>query len=556
MVFTKDSLLKARTTVAPSVAKTYCEARNAVGAYAEYIDAIWTWSPGLQISALAVFGQWADETDVGRSARWLNGDPAGIGIYSDDTASELKPHLSGEESAAVHLTELSAKIERVVPPASKVGGIDVAAIDPHLVRVKAMIKHPKWPDVITLNDLRKPLTFSPGNFVWAANQSYGEQIARHMNAVSDLASSEPDQGGSAVAIVAEKPKIEIWVVSGPQNNRPALPMPSPSYVTVHEVGNTSPGADEDMHAQFVHNGGGSSQVSFHFIVGPTKAIQLIYLNENAWHASDYYGGRGNRDSIAIETVQIGDFNKTLNHLTWLIAELFRNPARWSYRTDVPTIDDLKPEMCMERIKQHNYWAPDHKNCPQFIRSRGQWEPLLNAVRLELTETVPPMAGTEVAEFTPPILPGWWDETAVNRLGNHSEDGVKYRPLGSRITALKKTGAYAHGWDPKGKGKATRPAFEERQTTDLRYIAERKPGDDAWGILKTGSWVALKYWTPHFEIEHQSSETAKPPKVTEGVKAKVAAWHVDPDAGSGDEDETPPPMIPEEPNDPVVTDDTP
>lgn len=536
MSFTKETPLKGATTIQPETATTYASARSALGAYREYIDALWSWAPGLGLNPLAVFAQWCDETDVGRSARWRLGDPAGIGIYSDDTASELKPHLSGKESAAVHLTELSAKIERVVPPASTVGGIDVARIDPHLTRVKAMIKHPKWPDVITLNDLRKPLSFSPGDFVWAANQRYGEQIARHMNAVSDLAKSEPDQGEATMGIVARMPKIELWVVTGPQNNRPALPMPSPSYVTVHEVGNTSPGADEDMHAQFVHNGGGASQVSFHFIVGPSKAIQLIYLNENAWHASDYYGGRGNRDSIAIETVQVGDFAKTLNHLAWLIAELFRNPARFKYRTDVPLTDDLKPELCIERIKQHNFWAPDKKNCPQFIRSRGQWEPLLNAVRSELIETVPPLQETEMSKYAAPILPGWWDEPAVTRLGNHSEDGVKYRPLGSRITALKSTGAYVHGWDPKGKGKPTRPSFQQGETTDLRYIAERSPDDGAWGILKTGSWVALKWWTPHFEIEHQSSETAKPPKALEAIKAKASAWHVEDDAGSGDEDD--------------------
>lgn len=198
--------------------------------------------------------------------------------------------------------------------------------------------------------------------------------------------TEKDQ---PMPITAKECPIEIAVITGPRPNRPALPMPSPSFVTVHEVGNLSPGADEDMHKLFVHNGGGAANVSFHFVVGPTKAIQLIYLNENAWHASDGFTGTGNRDTIAIETIQIGDFAKTLDHLAFLIAELFRNPVRFRVRPDVAYTDDLPSDDFRNRIKQHNHWAPDKKNCPQFIRGRGLWEPLLDAVGVALKASPKP-----------------------------------------------------------------------------------------------------------------------------------------------------------------------
>lgn len=195
---------------------------------------------------------------------------------------------------------------------------------------------------------------------------YVATVERVINALPKL--EEP------VSIPVSAPPVQISITPmGP--NRPALAMASPSYITVHEVGNQSPGADEEMHRRFVHNGGGPNQVSFHFVVGPTKVIQLLPLDEAAWHASDGYSGTGNRDSIAIETIQIGDFNRTLWHLAWLINEIATNPTRF-FRNMERSWD-----MSINRIKQHYDWAPDKKNCPEFIRNRGLWPELMRRVDL-------------------------------------------------------------------------------------------------------------------------------------------------------------------------------
>lgn len=278
-------------------------------------------------------------------------------------------------------------------------------------------------------------------------------------------------------IVARECPVEFAVLTGPAPNRPALPMPSPSFVTVHEVGNLSPGADENMHRDFVRNGGGTHNVSFHFVVGPTKAIQLIYLNENAWHASDYYGGTGNRDSIAIETIQIGDFNRTVQHLAWLIAELFRNPGRFQYRPDVPVMDDLDPAKALERIKQHNYWAPDKKNCPQFIRQRGLWVPLLEAVRTELARTAKP-----VKQYAPPVLPSWWNDETINDGTDREIDGHKAFYLHRQYEALKRTRCAASSADG---APATRAPLAVREKVDGRYVFK-----DA----KNRQWIVTRYGT--------------------------------------------------------------
>lgn len=210
-----------------------------------------------------------------------------------------------------------------------------------------------------------------------------------------------------MSIPVPAPPLIIAITPYGNANRPKLAMPSPSYITVHEVGNTSPGANEEMHRAFVHNGGGPSQVSFHFVVGPDKAIQLLPLDEAAWHASDGYNGTGNRDSIAIETIQIGDFDKTLWHLAWLINEIATNPNRFFHNAD------REWDMSINRIVQHNHWAPDKKNCPQFIRDRGLWDTLMKRVDLWHADTRPEFPGglpielpEEKPKYAKPDKPDW------------------------------------------------------------------------------------------------------------------------------------------------------
>src|SRR5690606_32035807 len=87
------------------------------------------------------------------------------------------------------------------------------------------------------------------------------------------------------------------------------------YIMVHETANTAVGADAEMHARFVANGGGSSSVSFHFAVDNFEAWQMLQLKWAGWHASDGCDDR-NADwgcfrSVAIETcVDSGNIYKT------------------------------------------------------------------------------------------------------------------------------------------------------------------------------------------------------------------------------------------------------
>lgn len=299
-------------------------------------------------------------------------------------------------------------------------------------------------------------------------------------------------------IVATECPIETKIIPWENGNRPGLPMVDPSFASIHEVGNTSPGADEDMHEAFVRNGGGEHKVSFQGVCGPTKFIQLMPMNEAAWHASDGYYGRGNRDSFAIETIQIGDFNKTLNHLAWVVAEMFRNPRRFYVNPAYAMIDDLPSEQVKERVKQHNYWAPDKKNCPQFIRDRGLWEPFLNAVWTELN-------GKKQAEkYQPAILPRFWSEQAMDSGLDYLEDGVWYMAIKRKLEALRAAPCYRTGLDTS-KGK-TRPSLEIGEDVIGRFFVSYNGVN--WIVTKYGTWIRASALYPYINVSRKMPRAAK------------------------------------------------
>lgn len=155
--------------------------------------------------------------------------------------------------------------------------------------------------------------------------------------------------------------FRVALIPKGNRNRPGYPM-RPEWVTVHETGNPNVGANAEMHRRFVHGGGGSEGVSFHFVVDDREVIQLLPLTENGWHAGDGANGPGNRTSIAIETCvnADGDWEATLGNLAALVVALCRSYG-WG----------------VDRVVQHNRWSG--KDCPMRLRHEGRWEWLLGEV---------------------------------------------------------------------------------------------------------------------------------------------------------------------------------
>lgn len=289
-----------------------------------------------------------------------------------------------------------------------------------------------------------------------------------------------------MAIVARECPVEFAILNRAQANRPQLPMTSPSHVVFHEVGNMKPNANEDMHREFVWNGGGEHQVSFHLVCGPTKIIQLLYLNENAWHASDGYWGWGNRDSIAIEHIQIGDFEATLNHSAWLMAEIYRNPDRFKWRSDYGKIDDLDPKLVKERTVTHHQTAPDKKWCPQLVLNRGLWVPYLEAVNLELNRPVP-------VTYKPNVLPSWWGDDALASGEDQMIGNVKLHYVHMEYTARRSSPVLSQVGGPK-----SRPNLRVGEKVDGRYRFKSQSGVN-YVMTRWGSRIRADALSPFVSI---------------------------------------------------------
>jgi hypothetical protein len=180
--------------------------------------------------------------------------------------------------------------------------------------------------------------------IWAP-ASDGNNPSTYIDAVVQFMNqyAEPEIAGVSYRI--------SWIPAA-NANRPGYHM-RPSWITVHETANENAGANAEMHRRFVHNGGGSEGVSFHYVVDDREVIQLLPLVENGWHAGDGANGTGNRASIGIELCvnRDGDWGRTQEHGARLVAALCRALG-----------------ISLEKVVPHQHWSG--KQCPRRILAQG------------------------------------------------------------------------------------------------------------------------------------------------------------------------------------------
>ena len=132
------------------------------------------------------------------------------------------------------------------------------------------------------------------------------------------------------------------------------------YITVHQTGNTSKGANAAAHAN-LQSRGNVRGASWHWQVDDVEAVQSFTHDWQLWHAGDG-AGDGNRNSIAIEMCvnSDGNYAKALENLITLIQKIMKDEG-----------------ISASRVVQHNHWSG--KNCPAQIRSRGEWSKIKDAI---------------------------------------------------------------------------------------------------------------------------------------------------------------------------------
>lgn len=136
---------------------------------------------------------------------------------------------------------------------------------------------------------------------------------------------------------------------------------SRKYITIHETGNPSKGANAQSHANLQANGN-SRQASWHWQVDNKQAIQSFAHSVRCWHAGS---SAGNNSSIGIEICinSDGNYAEAINNAAELVKHIMKEE-------NIP----------LANVVQHNKWSG--KNCPTILRAGNKginWSSFLNKV---------------------------------------------------------------------------------------------------------------------------------------------------------------------------------
>lgn len=201
------------------------------------------------------------------------------------------------------------------------------------------------------------------------------------------------------------------------------------YITVHDTGNPSAGANADAHANFINNG---STETWHYTVDDRGAIQHFYDTTRCWHAGDGRG-HGNMSSIGIEMCinSDGNFRKTVENTAKLVRILMD-------KYNIP----------IENVVQHNYWSG--KNCPASLRSGKHgltWKRFINMVLSNKT--------TQVKASSKKFNNRNNKTKPVNNVWNINKDGIYWKKERATFTCTADVGIITRikgpftGWPQAG-----------------------------------------------------------------------------------------------------------
>lgn len=157
-------------------------------------------------------------------------------------------------------------------------------------------------------------------------------------------------------------KIDHIPKNTPNNRRPGF-VTTPKYLTIHSTGNPSSTAKNER--AWLTNPTNDRTASYHIVVDEKEAIEVLPLNEVAWHAGDG-NGQGNRASIGIEICESGNRAKTLQNAVKLVTKMLKE-RNWG----------------VEKLRRHFDWSG--KICPRILQPNNWagWNKFKQDVQKEL-----------------------------------------------------------------------------------------------------------------------------------------------------------------------------
>ena len=261
-------------------------------------------------------------------------------------------------------------------------------------------------------------------------------------------------------------KIERLIVPDYVSQRVSFGRGNPrNYLTIHQTGNTSSGANAMAHHRLQARSGVG--YGWHWQVDDEMAIQTHSHDFKIWHAGDGRG-KGNTQSISIEICvnSDGDYVQSVENGAKLAAMILKEE----------NID-------ISKMVQHNYWSG--KDCPHEIRYGKDgitWTDFVNKVKnyLEDDEEVKEEYMEQINErymingsYSIDSLP-WWCPDKKNISNTKDYQGYV-------VTISRKWGNYWYsqflgGWIDHRAFEEVETISEEKTVKNRGYSIDTKP----WG----------------------------------------------------------------------------
>lgn len=196
----------------------------------QFIRTVWEYGNASGIRPEVVFGQWCDETDVGKSAYWLNNlNPGGLRITYPGQPS--KTWNNGRIAALAMLNRLSLYIYGYIRP-----GLEEGTYENPLP--EEVGKAGYFGIAQKLNDLSGR---------WAQNPNYGKQIVNHLNYAfpngDDVSLSEDNSMSYQFGNVVHPPYVDRYIPNSQTSAWDDLGQRNPVGVCQHSMVGTLMGTD-------------------------------------------------------------------------------------------------------------------------------------------------------------------------------------------------------------------------------------------------------------------------------------------------------------------------
>lgn len=400
----------------------------------QFVYTVWEFGNRAGIRPEVAFGQWCDETDVGKSFYWVNHlNPGGLRITYDGEKS--RTWANGRVAALAMLNRLSLYIYGNIRPGLEAG-------TPH---------NPLPEKVREAGYLGIAQKLADLSGRWAANPNYANQIVSHLNYAFPKGDDVSEVGGSHMSYqfgnVTHPPFVDKYIPNSQNSAWDDLGQRKAVGVCQHSMVGTLAGTDS-----WFRRGTQSNGLTDYGIGGATDGVNdgIIYRwNDPLGRRSGWangsadglegdgplfvrtYGIEGvNRDLVSIERSDGGNTGTPMSPRQF--ASICNLTAYWFDRANVPWDSfPVNPATGVVTHLLHKEIAT--KDCP-FPAVYNRIDEIQNRVRSILKAGQVPEITNPPSEVPPPgpINPdhnkfpnGWTEEGLSNRWGTIP----RYEPAG-------------------------------------------------------------------------------------------------------------------------------